>query len=175
MQEKKINNLVINKVENQQTYEKMKTQGLINNDELYLVGGGTEVTSVNGQTGDVNLTAEDVNALSKDTKIPSKTSDLTNDSGYLTTLPVATSSVLGGVKSGGDFTVNSSTGAVTIKHQSLTDYAKTADVNTSLNGKVSTTRKINNKALSADITLSASDISGTVRYDTASQGLTPQE
>ena len=173
MQEKKINNLVINKVENQQTYEKMKTQGLINNDELYLVGGsGTEVTSVNGQTGDVNLTAEDVNALSKDTKIPSKTSDLTNDSGYLTTLPVATFNVLGGVKSGGDFTVNSSTGAVTIKHQSLADYAKTADVNTSLNGKVPTTRKINNKALSADITLSASDISGTVRYDTASQGLT---
>lgn len=173
MQEKKINNLVINKVENQQTYEKMKTQGLINNDELYLVGGsGTEVTSVNGQTGDVNLTAKDVNALSKDTKIPSKTSDLTNDSGYLTTLPVATSNVLGGVKSGGDFTVNSSTGVVTIKHQSLADYAKTADVTTSLNSKVPTTRKINNKALSADITLSASDISGTVRYDTASQGLT---
>ena len=337
MQEKKINNLVINKVENQQTYEKMKTQGLINNDELYLVGGGTEVTSVNGQTGDVNLTAEDVNALSKDTKIPSKTSDLTNDSNFITTenqiqtdwnatngkavilnkppivannnkagytfgakdtssnaitlignsvslgvennlggirvyktgnltngafyiipsvsgqsieirnnithlglnmgnsnllvrgiatpttdndaankkyvddaianntvdiseattstsglmsaadkvklngvaenannytLPVATSSVLGGVKSGGDFTVNSSTGAVTIKHQSLADYAKTTDVNTSLNGKVPTTRKINNKALSTDITLSASDISGAVRYDTASQGLT---
>ena len=321
MQEKKINNLVINKVENQQTYEKMKTQGLINNDELYLVGGGAEVTSINGQTGDINLTAEDVNALSKDTKIPSKTSDLTNDSDYATNtsvntklndkvskagdtmtgelninvggtnkglhvnrvlitgnhsnanpnqdtgeiyisrknatgysnsiwfqesgvlyitcnkndsvliknikeptddtdaankkyvddaianntvdiseattstpglmsatdkvklngiaenannykLPVATSGVLGGVKSGGDFTVNSSTGVVTIKHQSLTDYAKTADVNTLLNNKVPTTRKINNKALSADITLSASDISGTVRYDTASQGLT---
>ena len=321
MQEKKINNLVINKVENQQTYEKMKTQGLINNDELYLVGGGSEVTSVNGQTGDINLTAEDVNALSKDTKIPSKTSDLTNDSDYATNtsvdtklndkvskagdtmtgelninvsgtnkglhvnrvlitgnhsnanpnqdtgeiyisrknatgyfnsiwfqesgvlyitcnkndsvliknikeptddtdaankkyvddaianntvdiseattstpglmsatdkvklngiaenannykLPVATSGVLGGVKSGGDFTVNSSTGVVTIKHQSLADYAKTADVNTLLNSKVPTTRKINNKALSADITLSASDISGAVRYDTASQGLT---
>ena len=364
MQEKKINNLVINKVENQQTYEKMKTQGLINNDELYLVGGGTEVTSVNGQTGDINLTAEDVNALSKDTKIPNKTSDLTNDSDYATntsvdtklndkvskngdtmtgalkftntagiqenngdlvvgkidgarisiyydsmslysshfnlsspksnagatvslngtnaktaidfgdnftitkevsdgiqmkignglypirvktgnitlgdsgpnnkgsyihnlknptedtdaankkyvddaianntvdiseattstpglmsaadkvklngiaekannyTLPVAKSDVLGGVKSGGDFTVNSSTGVVTIKHQSLADYAKTTDVNTSLNSKVPTTRKINNKALSADITLSASDISGAVRYDIASQGLT---
>ena len=321
MQEKKINNLVINKVENQQTYEKMKTQGLINNDELYLVGGGAEVTSVNGQTGNVNLTAENVGALSKDTKIPSKTSDLTNDSDYATnssvdtkledkvsksgdtitgelninvsgtnkglhinrvlitgnhssgnpnedtgeiyigrknttgysnsiwfqksgilylscnrndsvliknikeptddtdaankkyvddaianntvdiseattstpglmsaadkvklngiaenannyTLPIAKSDVLGGVKSGGDFTVNSSTGVVTIKHQSLADYAKTTDVNTSLNGKVPTTRKINNKALSADITLSASDISGAVRYDTASQGLT---
>lgn len=335
MQEKKINDLVINKVENQQTYEKMKTQGLINNDELYLVGGGTEVTSINGQTGDVTLTAEDVGALSKDTKIPSKTSDLTNNSDYATnnsvdtklngkvsktgdvmsgnlgintnttshnylffgtnlnsskvyldgnqangnfilhgyglssvevtngalnlksaggkitlpvanagritisnennndiilrgiktpaadndaankkyvddaianntvdiseattstpglmsaadkvklngiaekannyTLPVATSGVLGGVKSGGDFTVNSSTGVVTIKHQSLADYAKTVDVNTSLNSKVPTTRKINNKALSADITLSASDISGAVRYDIASQGLT---
>ena len=335
MQEKKISNLVINKVENQQTYEKMKTQGLINNDELYLVGGGAEVTSVNGQTGDVTLIAEDVGALSKDTKIPSKTSDLTNDSDYATNssvdgklngkvsktgdvmsgnlgintnttshnylffgtnlnsskvyldgnqangnfilhgyglssvevtngalnlksaggkitlpvanagritisnennndiilrgiktpttdndatnkkyvddaianntvdiseattstpglmsaadkvklngiaekannyiLPVAKSDVLGGVKSGGDFTVNSSTGVVTIKHQSLADYAKTADVNTSLNSKVPTTRKINNKALSADITLSASDISGAVRYDIASQGLT---
>lgn len=335
MQEKKINDLVINKVENQQTYEKMKTQGLINNDELYLVGGGTEVTSINGQTGDVTLTAEDVGALSKDTKIPSKTSDLTNNSDYATnnsvdtklngkvsktgdvmsgnlgintnttshnylffgtnlnsskvyldgnqangnfilhgyglssvevtngalnlksaggkitlpvanagritisnennndiilrgiktptadndaankkyvddaianntvdiseattstpglmsaadkvklngiaekannyTLPVAKSDVLGGVKSGGDFTVNSSTGVVTIKHQSLADYAKTTDVNTSLNSKVPTTRKINNKALSADITLSASDISGAVRYDSASQGLT---
>lgn len=335
MQEKKINDLVINKVENQQTYEKMKTQGLINNDELYLVGGGAEVTSINGQTGDVTLTAEDVGALSKDTKIPSKTSDLTNNSDYATnnsvdtklngkvsktgdvmsgnlgintnttshnylffgtnlnsskvyldgnqangnfilhgyglssvevtngalnlksaggkitlpvanagritisnennndiilrgiktptadndatnkkyvddaianntvdiseattstpglmsatdkvklngiaenannyTLPVATSGVLGGVKSGGDFTVNSSTGVVTIKHQSLADYAKTVDVNTSLNSKVPTTRKINNKALSADITLSASDISGAVRYDIASQGLT---
>lgn len=335
MQEKKINDLVINKVENQQTYEKMKTQGLINNDELYLVGGGAEVTSINGQTGDVTLTAEDVGALSKDTKIPSKTSDLTNNSDYATnnsvdtklngkvsktgdvmsgnlgintnttshnylffgtnlnsskvyldgnqangnfilhgyglssvevtngalnlksaggkitlpvanagritisnennndiilrgiktptadndatnkkyvddaianntvdiseattstpglmsaadkvklngiaekannyTLPVAKSDVLGGVKSGGDFTVNSSTGVVTIKHQSLADYAKTADVNTSLNSKVPTTRKINNKALSADITLSASDISGAVRYDIASQGLT---
>lgn len=335
MQEKKINDLVINKVENQQTYEKMKTQGLINNDELYLVGGGTEVTSINGQTGDVTLTAEDVGALSKDTKIPSKTSDLTNNSDYATnnsvdtklngkvsktgdvmsgnlgintnttshnylffgtnlnsskvyldgnqangnfilhgyglssvevtngalnlksaggkitlpvanagritisnennndiilrgiktptadndaankkyvddaianntvdiseattstpglmsatdkvklngiaekannyTLPVAKSDVLGGVKSGGDFTVNSSTGVVTIKHQSLADYAKTVDVNTSLNSKVPTTRKINNKALSVDITLSASDISGVVCYDIASQGLT---
>ena len=390
MQEKKINNLIINKVENQQTYEKMKTQGLINNDELYLVGGGgAEVTSVKGdketvfRTGDVNLTASNIGALAEDAPVIKYTEQTLNDdqktqartnigagapasftedkngnivvnnadeqiakqflqsltfpglnykyvnpfhsatygnpygayiksgttiinyivntitepgvytayvnravedipeaaktlnsslrgfisvsqlnkgstkcyafillmdeasnfyvqyikgnigsgwkqmqdkisatgllksdgNGNITaatagvdyvekvevattttpglisaadkvklngiaenannyTLPVATSSVLGGVKSGGDFTVNSSTGVVTIKHQSLADYAKTADVNTSLNSKVPTTRKINNKALSADITLSASDISGTVRYDTASQGLT---
>lgn len=38
------------------------------------------VNSVNGKTGNVNLTASDVGALPDDTSIPSKTSDLTNDS-----------------------------------------------------------------------------------------------
>lgn len=42
------------------------------------------VQSVNGKTGAVKLSAEDVGALPDTTKIPSKTSDLTNDSGYLT-------------------------------------------------------------------------------------------
>ncbi len=42
------------------------------------------VESVNGKTGAVQLTAEDVNALSADTTIPSKTSQLTNDSGFIT-------------------------------------------------------------------------------------------
>jgi hypothetical protein len=42
------------------------------------------VESVNGQTGIVQLTASDVGALPSTTAIPSKTSDLTNDSGYLT-------------------------------------------------------------------------------------------
>lgn len=42
------------------------------------------VDSVNGQTGNVTLDAEDVGALPDDTPIPSKTSDLTNDSGFIT-------------------------------------------------------------------------------------------
>lgn len=42
------------------------------------------VDSVNGQTGAVVLDAEDVGALPDDTPIPSKTSDLTNDSGFIT-------------------------------------------------------------------------------------------
>lgn len=44
---------------------------------------------VNGKTGDVVLTAADVGALPSGTKIPSKTSDLTNDSGcniYISTI-----------------------------------------------------------------------------------------
>ena len=42
------------------------------------------VTSVNGKTGDVVLNASDVSALPNTTTIPSKTSQLTNDSGFIT-------------------------------------------------------------------------------------------
>ena len=47
-------------------------------------GQGGAVNSINGKTGDVVLSAEDVGALSSGTKIPAKTSDLTNDSGFIT-------------------------------------------------------------------------------------------
>ena len=50
-------------------------------------GGGGAVASVNGKTGAVVLSATDVGALPSTTKIPSKVSDLTNDSGYLTSIP----------------------------------------------------------------------------------------
>lgn len=46
--------------------------------------GGSGVNSVNGKTGDVVLNAADVGALPNSTIIPSKTSQLTNDSGYIT-------------------------------------------------------------------------------------------
>ncbi len=42
------------------------------------------VQSVNGKTGEVELSAEDVGALPQDTSIPSKTSDLVNDAGFIT-------------------------------------------------------------------------------------------
>ena len=48
------------------------------------VSGGGAVDSVNGQTGVVVLDADDVGALPDTTVIPSKTSDLTNDSGFIT-------------------------------------------------------------------------------------------
>ena len=43
----------------------------------------SDVNSVNGKVGDVVLNASDVGALSKDTKIPTKTSELINDSNYV--------------------------------------------------------------------------------------------
>lgn len=58
------------------------------------------VNSVNTKTGDVVLTASDVNALPDTTVIPTKTSDLTNDSGFLTSAPVSS--------------VNGKTGAVVL-------------------------------------------------------------
>lgn len=46
--------------------------------------GSGSVNSVNGQTGDVVLDAAAVGALPNTTKIPANTSDLTNDSGFIT-------------------------------------------------------------------------------------------
>ena len=54
----------------------------VEEEPIAIVGGA--VNSVNGQTGDVVLTAEDVGALPNTTAIPSKTSDLENDSDYQT-------------------------------------------------------------------------------------------
>ena len=51
-------------------------------------GGGGAVDSVNGYTGDVWLTASDVGALPDNTKKKKKTSDLQNDSGFITSVPV---------------------------------------------------------------------------------------
>lgn len=63
-------------------------------------GGGGAVDSVNGKTGTVVLDADDVGALPDDTVIPTKTSDLENDSGFLTSAPVSS--------------VNGQTGAVSL-------------------------------------------------------------
>ena len=75
-----------------------------------------------------------LNAKADTTDIPTKTSQLNNDSGFITSgdlpgeyeLPVATEDALGGVKSGGDITVNNVTGAVTVEHAARADTATSA-------------------------------------------------
>lgn len=52
--------------------------------DVVVNNGGGSVKSVNGQTGDVVLDAAAVGALPNTTKIPANTSDLTNDSGFIT-------------------------------------------------------------------------------------------
>lgn len=68
--------------------------------------GGGAVESVNGKTGVVVLDASDVGALPDDTQIPSKTSDLTNDSGFVTAQQA--------VESAPVQSVNGKTGAVSL-------------------------------------------------------------
>lgn len=63
------------------------------------------VTSVNSKTGAVQLNASDVGALPDTTVIPSKTSQLDNDSGFITGIPIASATQLGGVKVGAGLSV----------------------------------------------------------------------
>ena len=63
------------------------------------------VTSVNNKTGAVQLNANDVGALPDTTVIPSKTSQLDNDSGFITDIPIASATQLGGVKVGAGLSV----------------------------------------------------------------------
>ena len=74
------------------------------------------VTSVNNKTGAVQLNASDVGALPNTTVIPTKTSQLTNDSGYLTSAPVTS--------------VNSKTGAVKLAAGDVGAVSKTGDTMT---------------------------------------------
>ena len=63
------------------------------------------VTSVNSKTGAVQLNASDVGALPDTTVIPSKTSQLDNDRGCITDIPIASATQLGGVKVGAGLSV----------------------------------------------------------------------
>jgi len=52
------------------------------------IGAGSNVKSVNGKTGAVVLDADDVGALPDTTVIPTKTSDLTNDSDFMSGMTI---------------------------------------------------------------------------------------
>lgn len=94
MTEKKLSTLVINQVESIDVYNLLKTQGKINQDELYLISGEADaITGVKGnkettyRTGNVNLTPADIGALPDDTEIPVVPTNIgafDNDVGYLT-------------------------------------------------------------------------------------------
>ena len=108
MTEKKLSTLVINQVESIDVYNLLKTQGKINQDELYLISGEADtITGVKGnkettyRTGNINLTPADIGALPDTTEIPVVPTNIgafDNDVGYLT------------------------------QHQSLTDYPKKTEL-----------------------------------------------
>lgn len=102
------------------------------------VGAVPTSRTVNGKalSANITLSASDVSALPSSTSIPSKTSDLTNDSGFLTS-----------------YTETDPTVPSWAKASSKPSYTA-SEV-----GAVPTSRTVNGKALSANITLSASDVS----------------
>lgn len=96
------------------------------------VNNATLTIQKNGDTVDTFTANASANKTINIT-VPTKTSQLTNDSDFITaeqlpdeyTLPVATEDTLGGVKSGGDITVDTS-GTVTVKSAGTAITAKNA-------------------------------------------------
>ena len=96
------------------------------------VNNATLTIQKNGTTVDTFTANASANKTINIT-VPTTTSQLTNNSGFITaadlpddyTLPVATANALGGVKSGGDITVATS-GAVTVNRATQADSATTA-------------------------------------------------
>lgn len=97
--ERKLKNLVINKVDSQATFNQMKESGLINTDELYLIKEGTK-----DRVLDVIVNGEStvIDGIS-DFNVPTTISELENDSGYITTAeetdPVFSASAAAGITS----------------------------------------------------------------------------
>lgn len=96
------------------------------------------VTSVNSKIGDVVLSASDVGALPDSTVIPTKTSQLQNDSGYITSAPVTS--------------VNGQTGAVTIAVPT-----KTSDLQND-SGYITSVPVTSVNSKTGAVSLSASDV-----------------
>lgn len=83
------------------------------------------VASVNGKTGAVQLNASDVGALPDTTVVPSKTSQLDNDSGFITSAPVTS--------------VNGQTGAVSL---TKSDVGLSNVDNVSINARLNRTTNV---------------------------------
>lgn len=139
------------------------------------VGAVPTTRKVNGKalSADITLSASDVSALPSSTAIPSKTSDLTNDSGFLTSSDISGVYKYKGSKT--NYSNLPTSGNVTGDvwnvvnaygdYPAGTNFAWTGSAwdalggAVDLSGYVPTSRTVNGKALSSNISLSASDVS----------------
>ena len=128
--EKNLNNLVINKVESQDVYNYMKANSLINADELYLVEGDNEITITEATETESGL-------MSASDKVK-----------------------LNGIEDGANKTIVDSTLSSTSGNpvQNKVINAKFDEIKASIDSKVPSTRTVNGKNLSSNITLNASDV-----------------
>ena len=116
--------------------------GTITNSKIDKIDNTDQVTSVNGQTGAVTLTASDVSALASGDNV----SELTNDAGYLTSAPVTS--------------VNTQTGAVTLTASDVSALASGDNVSELTNdaGYLTSAPVTSVNSLTGAVTLSGNDI-----------------
>ena len=97
--ERKLKNLVINKVDSQATFNQMKESGLINTDELYLIKEGTKDRVLDVIVNGGSTVIDGISEFN----VPTVVSELENDSGYITTAeetdPVFSASAAAGITS----------------------------------------------------------------------------
>lgn len=142
----KIKELVSTKV------DKVEGKGLSSNDytsdektKLAGIASGAQVNVLEGiqKNGNTVTVTNKIANIS----VPTKTSDITNDSGYITSSSVPTATT----------TTPKMDGTATVGTE--TAFARGDHIHPSDTTRVPTSRKVNGKALSSDITLSASDVS----------------
>ena len=82
----------------------------VNNGQLTIKKNGSDVAT---------FSANQSNDVTADITVPTKTSEITNDSGFLTSIPTASSSTLGGIKVGNNLTI-SADGTLSADSSSIT-------------------------------------------------------
>jgi hypothetical protein len=130
--------------------------------------------TINGKalSSDVTLTASDINALPSTTFIPTKTSDITNDSGFITSADITDVYKYKGTKTNYSElpTTDNVVGDVWNVTNAYNDYPEGTNFawdgsgwdalggSVDLSGYVPTSTTINGQALTSNIVLSASDV-----------------
>ena len=125
-------------------------------EKLAAIAAGAQVNTI--ESIKVNGTAQDVTEKAVNITVPTKTSEITNDSGFITTsdIPEGAAASTTAPKMDGTATVGTELA-----------FARGDHVHPSDTSRVPTTRKVNGKTLDADITLSAADVGAATADDIA--------
>lgn len=138
------------------------------------IGAVPTTRTINGKalSSDVTLTASDINALPSTTFIPTKTSDITNDSGFITSADITDVYKYKGTKANYSElpTTNNVVGDVWNVTNAYNDYPEGTNFawdgstwdalggSVDLSGYVPTSTTINGQALTSNIVLTANDV-----------------
>lgn len=148
------------------TAEKMKLSGIAEGAQKNTITGVKGGSETSYRTGNVNITATNIglgnvnNTSDKDKPISTATQTALN--GKQATVTGAATTITGSNLTANRALVSNANGKVAVSDVTSTELGYldgvTSAIQTQLNGKVPTSRKVNGKALSSDVNLSASDV-----------------